>query len=236
MSIPDYIKEAFARQKITGLIYAIHTDMTPDGDYSDVYTAVDAESLYILYGEERIVRTAGPRRIVADYRVDRLEKYSLKEIGELHTEKLLSTGRLTVGKGKDERLLLLYTLGYLGFVDRLVKVVKNMADGNDPLMEVLLDDDLFCPKCGTRYPEPERKLCAKCMDKTVLTMRLLQFFTYYKGKVALIVLMMLISTGLTIVTPIVGTQMFLDDVLTYGGRFYGAVAFMVGLLVIVRRR
>ncbi|MCL2420827.1 MAG: ABC transporter transmembrane domain-containing protein, partial [Defluviitaleaceae bacterium] len=241
--VPEYIQEAYQQQGITGLLFAIHTDMTLDADFADVYAAVDAKNLYILYGEERIVRTAGARRIVADYRVDRLETLPLEHLGELRTEKLLSTGRLIGGdpkpdgskeNEKSENLVLLYTLGYLGFVEKLIKVVKNLSEGQDPLYEVLVDDDLFCQKCGTRYPEPDRKLCPKCMDKTTLTLRLLQFFKYYKGQVALIVLMMIVSTGLTIASPIVGTQMFLDDVLTYGGQFYGAVAFMVGMLIIVR--
>ena len=233
--VPEYIQEAYKRQGITNLIYAIHTDMDPDGDYSDVYVAVSNEKLYVLYGQEQVVRVSGPRRIVSDYRADRMEKYSLAELGELRTEKLLSTGRLIAGKpDQNERLILLCTLGYLGFIERLVKVVKNLAAGEDPLMEVLVDDDLFCPKCGTRYPEPDRKLCLKCIDKTALTLRLLQFFKHYKRPVAAILLMMLFSTALTIISPIVGTQMFLDDVLTYGGEFYGAVAFMVGLLILVR--
>ena len=232
--VPGYISETFAKQNITGLIFAIHTDMNLNSDFSDVYTAVDSDNLYILYGEERVVRTAGPRRIVAEYRVDHLETHPLNQLDELRTEKLLSTGRLITGEGQDERLLLLCTLGYLSFLDRLIKVIKNMKAGEDPFMEVLTDDELFCPKCGTRYPEPERKICAKCMDRTALTLRLLQFFTHYKGRVAIIILAMFIGTGLTIVSPIVGTQMFLDDVLTVGGRFYGYVAYIVGLFFLIR--
>ena len=244
-NVSNYIQDAFERQGITGLIYAVHTDMTAEGDFSDVYTAVDKENLYILYGEERVVRSVGPRRIVADYRVDRMEAHPIDKLGALRTEKLLSTGRLICGNPTSEKsspdeeqsgehLLLLFTLGYLGLVERLIKVVKNMKEEADPLREVLLDNDLFCPKCSTRYPEPDRKLCPKCMDKATLTLRLLSFFKYYKAQVAVIMLMMFVSTGLTIASPIVGTQMFLDDVLTYGGQFYGAVTFMVGLLLVVR--
>jgi len=247
--VPDYIGEVFAKQGVSDLIFAIHTDMTPDGDFSDVYSAVNSKNLYIMYGEEQIVRTEGARRIVAEYRIEKMETIPLDSLGELRTEKLLSAGRFTSGGPPDksddedkekppaeinEQLILQYTLGYLGFVERLIKVIKNIKSGEDPLYEVLVDDDLFCQKCGTRYPEPERKLCPKCMDKAVLTLRLLSFFKYYKVQVAAIVAMMVASTALTIVTPIVGTQMFLDDVLTVGGRFYGAVAFMVGMLLIVR--
>jgi len=232
--VSKYIQETFQKQGIKGLIYAIHTDMNPSGDFSDAYVALDNKNLYILYGEEGIVRTGGPRRIVADYKVDRIETLPLNQLGELRTEKLQSSGQLIAGEPGSEQLILLFTLGYLGFVERLIKVVKNIKAGEDPLYEVYLDDDLFCHTCGTRYPEPDRKLCPKCMDKTQLSLRLLSFFKYYKAKIAAVLVMMILSTALAIASPLVGTRMFLDDVLTYGGQFYGAVAFMIGLLFLVR--
>jgi len=232
--VPEYIAETFAKQGVAGLILGIHTDMTPSGEFADVYAALDTTHLYVLYGEERIVNVTGARRIVADFAVERMDKFTLAEMEEVKTEKLLSTGRLLGGTLGHERLLLLFSLGHLSFVERLVKVTKNIAEGVDPFTDVTVDIDLFCSKCGTRYPEPDRKLCPKCMDKMSLTLRLLGFFGYYKLKVAAIVSMMLIATGLTIVTPIIGTQLFLDDVLTAGGQFYGAVGFMVGLLIVVR--
>ena len=327
MKIPEYIQDAFTRQGIShALLYAVHTDMTLDGDYSDVYAAVDYETLYILYGEERVVQVTGARRIVAEYRADRFETYPLSELGELKTEKLLSTGRLIASSEGKERQLLLFTLGQLRFVERLVKVIKNLTekdegaegDGSaegekaagankvagadkvagasaalgagaaagakasveastagagiasgvagatkaednalaggeaavssadvtnankqketvkDPLKDVLLDDQLFCPKCGTRYPEPDRKLCPKCMDKVSLAMRLLGFFAFYKKQVALIMAVMIATTALSIFSPYVSNRMFMDEVLTLGGRFYGAIIAMVGLLLLVR--
>ena len=232
--VSGYIQEAFEKQGVKGLVYAIHTDMALNGDFADVYAALDGKNLYILYGEEGIVRTAGARRIVSDYKVDRMETLSIDQLKDLRTEKLLSTGQLIAGEPGNEQLLLLYTLGYLGFVERLIKVIKNINEGEDPLKEVYLDDDLFCHTCGTRYPEPERKLCPKCMDRTRLTLRLLSFFKYYKSKVAAVLVMMIISTALAIASPLVGTRMFLDDVLTAGGQFYGMVIFVIGMLFGVR--
>ena len=50
--VSDYIQEAFAKQGIPSeqLIYAIHTDMTAGGDFSDVYVAVTEKNLHVLYG------------------------------------------------------------------------------------------------------------------------------------------------------------------------------------------
>ena len=241
MKIPDYIQGAFAKQGVPGdLLYAVHTDMTPDGDFADVYAAMDLKTLYILYGEEKVVRTSGAERIVAEFRVDRFETYPLADLGELKTEKMLSTGRLISTVDGKEKQLLLFTLGHLRYVERLVKVTKNMAEEgfdpltSNPLRDVLLDDNLFCPTCGTRYPEPDRKLCPRCMDRVSLVKRLLSFFTYYKKQVALIMAVMIATTALSILSPYVSNRMFMDEVLTIGGRYYGAIMAIVGLLLLVR--
>ena len=65
--IPDYMFSAFSAQGIdtSKLIYAIHTDSADKDGYSDVYIAVSRENMYVLYGEEKVVKTTGARRIVA---------------------------------------------------------------------------------------------------------------------------------------------------------------------------
>jgi len=234
--IPSYMLPTFAAQGIRtdDLIYAIHTDMLPDGNDADVYAAVDAKTLYILYGEEKIVKTAGARRIVSVFDVERLETYPLSSLGELRTEKLLSTGRLIDDFDGSEKLLLLFSVGHMAYVERLMKAIKNLREGIDPLKDILVDEELFCPKCGTRYPEPQRKLCPKCMDKVSITTRLLGFFTHYKYKVAIIMLVMLLGTAFSVLTPYIGTKVFFDEVLKDGGDFFGYVMLFVVLIFLVR--
>ena len=251
--VPGYMKLAFQANGIQAkdLIYAIHTDLTLEGDFSDVYVAVDNMNLHILYGLEEVVKIEGARRIVAQYTTHKVESYPLLDIGELKTEKLLSTCRLiSVVGGKTEdtgnqdgpstdenakkKLLMVFSLGLISYVDRLIKVVKNIREGVDPMREVIVDDTLFCPECGTRYPEPERKLCPKCTDKMSIFFRLLGFFRFYMGKVAAVFSVVLVITGLSILAPYVGTRMFIDEVLTPGGQWYGMVVRIVLLIVLIR--
>ncbi|MCL2664568.1 MAG: hypothetical protein FWE82_03060, partial [Defluviitaleaceae bacterium] len=198
-SVPEYMMDALAAVgvPVPELFYAVHTDMTPEGEYADVYVAISKDRLYILYGEERIVKVTGARRIVSDYRAEKLETIELSMFDDYKTEKLLSTGRFiglikenktdcdedradeadkadeadeevkndpadAVKKAEkkdsfNESCLLLFSLGYMSYADRLIKAIKNIKDGNDPLKDIALDENLYCPKCGTRYPEPERK-------------------------------------------------------------------------------
>lgn len=234
--VPEYMLEVFESQGVdtSGLVFAIHTDMTLNGGFADVYTAVGNGRLYILYGEEKVVKVKGPRRIVAAFEVQGLESFPLEEIGKLFTERLLSTGRLYCEKDGESRILLVFSVGFLSDVERLIKVIDNIGKGGEPLMDVSVRDEVFCPKCGTRYPEPERKVCPLCMDKISVARRLLGFFGNYKGKVAQIFIVMLLSTAFSILSPYVGTKLFFDEVLDKGGSFYGVVLWAVLLIFLVR--
>lgn len=234
--IPEYMLSAFEGQGVdtSRLIYAIHTDLTLEGGFCDVYTAVSGDMLYILYGEEKVAKVKGPRRIVAAYEVHGFESYSLGELGKLKTERLLSTGRLFSENEGESRILLVFSVGFLSDVEQLIKVINNISKGQEPLGDVSVEDELFCPKCGTRYPEPERKVCPLCMDKISITRRLMGFFGDYKGKVFVILLIMLFSTAFSILSPYVGTKFFFDEVLSEGGSFYGAVMGAVLLILLVR--
>jgi ATP-binding cassette subfamily B protein len=234
--IPEYMISAFAAQGIdtSKLVYAIHTDSSPDSGDTDVYIAVDKENIYILHGVEKVVRTTGARRIVAIYNATRIESYSLSQLGELTCERLLSMGRLINEKDEDTRILLVFSIGFLPDVEKLMKVIKNIRQGTPPLNDIIVDPELFCPKCSTRYPEPERKLCPKCMDKISITRRLMSFFAHYRKKVAIVFLTMLAGSVFSIFSPLIGTKFFFDEVLTEGGSYYGAILVAVCLIFFVR--
>ncbi|MCL2363399.1 MAG: ABC transporter ATP-binding protein/permease [Defluviitaleaceae bacterium] len=244
-TVPQYMLDAFAAAgvRVDGLIYAIHTDMAADGDFADAYVAVDATNLYILYGEERVVKTEGARRIVAEYEIRELVTHPLLALSGLTTQTMLSTCRLInnpdkkadeenegeksdddkpAGSSGRETLILLFSLGCQGFVDRLLKVIRNINKGDDPLQEIKEENPLFCPECGTRYPEPDRQLCPKCTDKMSIFMRLMGYFKYYKKQVALVSAGMLAVTVLSILAPYVGTRLLIDEVLTPPTRYYSA--------------
>jgi len=238
------------------LVFAMHTDLTLDGNFSDAYVAIDKTNLYILYGIEEIVKTDGARRIVPQYTTHEVVTHNLKELGELQTETLLSTCRMVSIKDDEKRLVLLFSLGHQSFADRMIKVIKNIEEGNDPHHDIKVDDELFCPTCGTRFPEPERALCPKCTDKMRIFVRLLGFFKYYKGKVIACSLVMALIIATSIFAPFVSTRILFDDVLVSpqrvvdaydayvldaygdyiyeGGRYFGMIGAIILVIIAVR--
>jgi len=232
----EYMRSAFTANGINfdNLVFALHTDMDLNSNFSDTYVAIDRQNLYILYGIEEVVKTEGARRIVSQYTTREVVTHNLKELGELTTETLLSTCRLLATKNGEQRLILLSSLGHQAFTDRMIKVVKNMEEGLDPLHEIKEEEELFCPKCATRYPEPERALCPICTDKMGIFVRLLSFFRLYKGKVAACFLVMSTITAMTIFAPYVSTRILFDEVLVEGGLYYRMVGGIVLVILGVR--
>ena len=81
--IPEYMLSTFQAQGIDTrkLIYAIHTDMAPDGSHADTYAALDNDHLYILYGLEKVVKVTGARRIVSAYELHNMDTFALRDLG-----------------------------------------------------------------------------------------------------------------------------------------------------------
>jgi len=234
--VPEYMLSAFEKQGIDNskLIFAVHTDSADNNGDLDVYIAVSNEYMYMLLGEEKVVKTSGARRIVAAYEVRDFKACQLSQLGELQCEILLSTGRLCSIKEEDSEILLTFSVGYLSQMEKLVKVIQNIREGISPLENVIVDDELFCSRCGTRYPEPERKLCPKCMDKISISRRLMSFFLNYKAKVTVIFVTMLMGSLFSIISPLVGSQFLFDEVLTEGGSYYGLILGAVLLIFLVK--
>ncbi|MDR1439591.1 MAG: hypothetical protein LBJ10_06140, partial [Clostridiales bacterium] len=136
--------------------------------------------------------------------------------------------------GGEPRVILLFSIGYLPYAERLAKAMRNIAAGVDPLREVSADEELFCPVCGSRYPERDRKVCPKCIDRLSIGRRLMGFFKDYRKQVAQIIAVMLLGTAFSILSPYVGSKLLFDEVLTEGGRYYGAIAGMTLLIFAVR--
>ncbi|HQD77540.1 MAG TPA: ABC transporter ATP-binding protein [Bacillota bacterium] len=234
--IPEYMVSPFETQGIDAskLIYAVHADSSDDSGYLDAYLAVSSDSLYILLGEEKVVKASGARRIVAVYEPKELHVIPLEDVGNLSTERLVSTVRLCSEKDDKTSILLVFSIGYLGAVEKLIKVISNIREGKDPLTDLPVEEELFCPKCGTRYPEPVRKICPKCLDRVSITKRLFSFFGHYKTKVFWVFVTMLAGSVFSMITPLVSSRFFFDEVLTEGGSYYGYILGAVLMILIVR--
>lgn len=163
-----------------------------------------------------------------EYRV-----YSLDSLHDFKIEELVSSARFTALDETDTPVLLSVMTNFcrtsiIVFRKYLEKIKK---DGS---FTVDADDDpeaCRCPKCGQRYPEKNRKICPKCMEKGRLFRRISGFFFKYKKYLILSLLSLVVMTAFSILAPYLSSGFFYEEVLGENGRFYGEVLLVLGMII-----
>jgi len=88
-----------------------------------------------------------------------------------------------------------------------------------------------CPKCGMIYPDQERKICPKCMDKKSILLRVMSYFKPYKKYLAVMVLCYLGTAVLNLVWPYLSGTVLYDNVLARDEKFLALLHLPAGRFV-----
>ena len=118
--------------------------------------------------------------------------------------------------------------------------------------EEILSEDLdvkkgreCCPKCGMIYPDQERKVCPKCMDKRSILLRILSYYKPYKASLIVMVLCYLSTALLNLIWPYLSGTILYDDILSRNeafltflhipaGRFITALTVLVIAMIVTK--
>ena len=143
------------------------------------------------------------------------EWYSLERLADPGNDSLVVGGIFRVLLDSCEQPLCAYTNAYKFRIERLTEILQLLIDG-----EEIPEDKLFrekkvekCPKCGRRYPNPERKVCSKCMDKRKIFFRLGSFFKPYTKEIILMCIMSILTALTSAVWPYLNGNVLYDGVL-----------------------
>ncbi|MCI8331217.1 MAG: ATP-binding cassette domain-containing protein [Clostridiales bacterium] len=159
--------------------------------------------------------------------------FPLDEFDSLRVEELISSIRLV---GVKDQTYTLITYGSFTAKDSLVilcRCFESVKEGK-ALPEAEERDEKYCPRCGRRYADTDRKICPHCMDKSVLIKKMWFFLKKYKTGVLLVLLTLVLTNIVAIVTPYISSGFYFDQVLTVGGRFYGQLLLVIMLIVSTR--
>ena len=234
--LPDSIAERLSAAGVGGreILHAVSSDLCLDGRYGEDWAVATPESLHIV--------TAGG-----------IDSFALDRIGPVQVESLVSGGLLTAGpvsppadgggpNGADaevspaetaERLLLRFSNSRSRQFGAFAGAVAALQKGGEaPDAEALREQT--CPTCGLRYPDQERAVCPRCIDKRGLFVRVLGYLRPYRRLAAVVAVFMLAATALKTVTPLLSGRVLFDDVLAPAGRFHGRVLEVVLLIVAVQ--
>ncbi len=103
---------------------------------------------------------------------------SVTEITNIFIYRQLATSLVILEyKGIEYRLCALTNL-YLAQMNEFVNVFFQGRGRPEERQKKKKPDseELYCPRCGTMYPDPVRKICPKCMNKRSIFTRTLRLF------------------------------------------------------------
>ena len=89
----------------------------------------------------------------------------------------------------------------MGSATKIERICEKLADGKEIDEDLLKDDEEedYCPNCGTMYPDSDRKVCPKCMNKKSIFRRTIAYLKPYKWRIFVMFLCYLATAALNIV-------------------------------------
>ncbi len=226
--LPDCVADAFTKRavNIDALKYCVKADLDGDGCYYDVYITFDEENLYILSGYEHMARSG--KGYAADFDFRDFVTYAVEGIEKLYVDRYTYTARFMAKKTDGEEVpLARFSSGFGEKFEQFCRRFDCLKKNETPDDSALEDKHLFCPKCGEKYPDPNRRYCPKCTKRSSIFFRLLGLFKDYKKELAVVIAMIPFGIGFELAAPYFGTKLLYDEVLTVGGKLYGEILYVI---------
>jgi ribosomal protein S27AE len=204
-------------------------DLSLEGAFAEAWVVLTSDSLAVVEGP---AVASGGKHGLTPWRETRFRSHRLDEIEQLNAESMPLGGLLSARINGAGVVLCRHTNSAARRFGIYIKLFSEVKDG-----EELTDDDFaddrapkYCPKCGLLYPDQERAVCPRCLDKRSLFARVLSFAPRYRVPIALILACMVASSALRLLAPFVSGRILFDEVLVGKGRFGGRIAEAVLLI------
>ncbi len=218
------------------LLYCVKSDLDGDGCYIDVYITFTKETLSILSGYEKYgkMKRGSKRKNLIEFTVSGYSEYDLADIEEMYVDRHANSARLMIkNRSGEEFPAARFSLGYADKFEKFSQRVNSTVKG-EPIDDTLLEGiKTHCPICGEPFPDPNRPVCPRCVDRRSVFKRLLSMFRDFKTAVFLILLTIVLSNVFAVLSPIFGAQMLYDDVLAEGGKYYGKILMIVLIIAAI---
>ena len=241
--VPQFVYDYLINQgvKASDIILSSYCDMDSQYALCDTYLVATLTSVFVLCGTFELGNSQQKRgHIEKIWRERSCEEYDISEIKELKLEELISGGRLTAVKEDDSHTLITYltntcrasVLTFIKYFERIKKVEIISADFE--IDEEDKPEAIRCPRCGMRYPDKNRKVCPKCMEKGKLYRRFGLFLLKYKKYIFIMLASLVLLTASSILVPYFSNEFFYDEVLRPDGSFFGEVLLVVIIVISTR--
>ncbi|MBE5949007.1 MAG: ABC transporter ATP-binding protein [Lachnospiraceae bacterium] len=243
IDIPVNMKELLRWHGIEyeDIIYTAVSDMTLNHRFADGGVFLTKTCAAVVRGKQENGDIHGfggyaPKFIEKKHGESEVIVYRVEDIKEFNVIRQVNGGMLfaTIENGADVVLLEFSNSRMEGF-DRLCRIFRKMKEGKE-----LTEDDFkgrvkfeCCPKCGTLYPNQERKVCPKCTDKRSLFFRVLSYFKPYKLQIGIMMLCFLFTALLNLAWPYLNGRILYDRVLAKDAEFLEFVGLPAGKFTVL---
>lgn len=256
MNLPGSFKKVLERQGIEekAVIFAATADLDEEFRFADSIVAVTERKLIVArypYAGTREVRLGGYDSWSLE-EDDRKQEpavltYDLEQVEKLEVLRQVSTGVLMGKIDGAERYLCQFSntkMEAFMRICRLLDKIKKKEEITKEDLDVKRGKEC-CPKCGMIYPDQERKVCPKCMDKKSILLRVVGYFKPYKVMLAVMVFCYVATAGLNLVWPYLSGTVLYDKVLKKDeaflamlhlpqGRFLVALSTLVVVMILTK--
>ncbi len=233
--VPAYALKLFEKKGINpeDIYILTYCDMDTEHNFCDTYISATKTQIFILSGREALSQKGVKKGLEAEFCETEFRSYNIEDLDKIKVEELISSARL-VAVSKDSQSVALSSMTNFckGNVNAFVKYLNKIKKGEitSPDFQIDKEDDpkeICCPKCGMRYPDRNRKICPKCMEKGKLFTRFGAMLLKYKLELLILFLSLFVLTGAAILTPYFSKGFFFDKVLSKDGSLYGQVLLCV---------
>lgn len=158
-----------------------------------------------------------------------VREYSLADMKEMKIQRTVGGGFLTlVHKNPEEEdkageaeciaSFSNHRMGQTTRVERICEAISNNEEIKPEMLEEKSRDE-YCPTCGMMYPDRERKICPKCMNKKSILFRTMGYLKPYWKRLTLMMVCFVLTAGLNIVWPYLNGTVLYDRVLGKDEKF-----------------
>ena len=235
--IPPYISDVFFHKGIEDIYLMAYCDMDNEHVYCDTYVALTKDRLYVTSGSVVLEGKEKGKGLDSFWKESTFVSYDIENIESLKVEELLSTARLTAKTTEGEYIFLSAMTNFCkGNCNLFVKYFGKIKKGDitTPDFEIDKEDDPkenSCPKCGMRYPDRNRKVCPRCMEKGKLFSRFGVFLLKYKIEMVILFVSLVFLTGTSILIPYFSNGFFYDKILDENSNLYGEIFLALGIII-----
>ncbi len=244
VKLPKSVLELLSRHGISSgdLLCACATDMNTNCEYADGYVILTADKLCLLTSppDPSRIRSFKGYSKKGDLETDYGQTFAFRslavaELESVKIERQVACGLLIANDGD---ALAAFSNLHMKNMHHLVRAFDRIKNPQPDFMQEEEEEDEYCPKCGTMYPNRNRKICPKCMERGTIFIRVLKYFKPYWIKLAVMLFCFLVIAALNLVWPYLNGTVLYDHILEKDSGFLKTLGiedgrFVTALLLVV---